>query len=71
MSALGPVLRSRACKPERERERERCAGRPRQPINSAGRYPHWDDVEAELPCAAVFAHVFGSETQVQGHSVGP
>ncbi|KAK2050822.1 hypothetical protein LZ31DRAFT_7125 [Colletotrichum somersetense] len=43
----------------------------RQPINSAGRYPHWDDVEAGVPCAAVFAYVFGSETQVQGHSVGP
>ncbi|EFQ25026.1 uncharacterized protein GLRG_00170 [Colletotrichum graminicola M1.001] len=64
MSALGYLLRSRACKPE-------VPGARRQPINSGGHYSYWDDVEAEVPCAVVSTHIFGSQIQDRGHSGGP
>ncbi|KAK1978811.1 hypothetical protein LZ30DRAFT_598266 [Colletotrichum cereale] len=42
-----------------------------QPINSVDRCSYWDDVEAEVPCTTVLAHIVGSEIRDQGHSSGP
>ncbi|WDK15386.1 hypothetical protein CGRA01v4_06667 [Colletotrichum graminicola] len=71
MSALGYLLRSRACKPEAHTNTCWQHQARRQPINSGGHYSYWDDVEAEVPCAVVSTHIFGSQIQDRGHSGGP